>query len=57
MIFAQGFKDSDSALLEQGKSAVKEYLQGQILLLEDAKDMTENIRNILEDMLIMIEEY
>lgn len=56
-IFAQGFKDSDSALLEQGKSAVKEYLQGQILLLEDAKDMTENIRNILEDMLIMIEEY
>ena len=55
MIFAQGFKDSDSALLEQGKSAVKEYLQGQILLLEDAKDMTENIRNILEDMLIMIE--
>ena len=36
---------------------MKEYLQGQILLLEDAKDMTENIRNILEDMLIMIEEY
>lgn len=47
MIFAQGFKDSDSALLEQGKSAVKEYLQGQILLLEDAKDMTENIREPL----------
>ena len=57
MMFAQVVKDRDSALLEQGKSAVKEYLQGQILLLEDAKDMTENIRNILEDMLIMIEEY
>ena len=56
-ILAQGIRDGDSALTEQGKKAVQECLDTKLSLLEDVIETNESINSILEEMREIIAGY
>lgn len=57
LTLAQGFKENDSVLLEQGRSAVQEMMQMQKTFLENARDMDINTLNIVDELIAMIEDF